>query len=143
GYGLTRRRCLPTIDAMAAHLAYRHWTRKEYDRLIELGVIHPDERIELIGGQMIVAEPKGSPHETSIGLTADVLRMAFGPGWVVRAQASVALDDESEPEPDVIVVPGRQRDYSREHPKRPALVVEVSDSTVSFDRRYKGSLYAR
>src|SRR5437870_13903595 len=100
-----------TIGPMATSLVYRRWTRNEYDRLIELGIIHPDERIELIGGQMIVAEPKGSPHETSIGLTADVLRMAFGPGWVVRAQASVALDDESEPEPAVIVLPGPQRDY--------------------------------
>jgi Uma2 family endonuclease len=72
----------------------------------QLGVLHEDEPIELIGGQMVVAEPKGSPHETAVGLTADVLRAAFGLGWVVREGSPIALDDESEPEPDVIVVPG-------------------------------------
>jgi Uma2 family endonuclease len=121
----------------------RHWTRKEYDRLIELGVLHEDERIELIGGQMIVAEPKGTPHSTSVALTADVLRVAFGVGWLVRQQDPVALDDDSEPEPDIVVVPGTPRDYLGEHPRRPALVVEVSESSLRFDRSYKGSVYAR
>jgi Uma2 family endonuclease len=121
----------------------RHWTRKEYEHLVELGVLHEDEPIELIGGHMIVAEPKNSAHATAIGLTADALRTAFGPGWVVRQQDPVALDDESEPEPDVIVVPGRIRDYRHAHPARPSLIVEVADSSISFDRRYKGSLYAR
>jgi Uma2 family endonuclease len=121
----------------------RRWTRKEYDRLIELGVLHEDERIELLGGQMIVAEPKGSPHSAAIGLTADALRLAFGQGWVVRVQDPVALDDESEPEPDVVVAAGAHRDYRAEHPSRAALLVEVAESTLAFDRRYKGSLYAR
>jgi Uma2 family endonuclease len=121
----------------------RHWTRKEYEHLVELGVLHEDEPIELIGGQMVVAEPKNSPHATAGGLTADALRSAFGSGWVVREQDPVALDDESEPEPDVAVVPGRIRDYSRAHPAQPALIVEVADSSIAFARRYKGSLYAR
>jgi Uma2 family endonuclease len=55
----------------------------------------------------------------------------------------VALDDESEPEPDVALVPGRVRDYHREHPARPVLVVEVAESSLLLDRRHKGSLYAR
>jgi len=61
----------------------------------------------------------------------------------VRLQDPVALDDESEPEPDVVVVPGGPRDYGSEHPSRTALLVEVAESTLAFDRRYKGSLYAR
>ena len=121
----------------------RPWTRKEYDRLVELGVLQEDEPVELIGGQMIVAEPKGSPHMTALGLTADALRLAFGARWVVREQAPIALDDDSEPEPDIIVVPGRQRDYRAEHPSRPALLVEIADSSISFDRHHKGSVYAR
>jgi len=128
---------------MAMLPVYRHWTREEYDRLVELGLLHEDEPIELIGGQMIVAEPKGSPHQTAIGLTAEALRAAFGPGWVVREQSPIALDDESEPEPDVFVVPGQQRDYRAEHPSRPVLIVEVAESSLAFDRRYKGSVYAR
>jgi Uma2 family endonuclease len=141
---LTVSHLAPTIEPMATQpLRTRPWTRKEYDRLVELGILHEDEPVELIGGQMIVAEPKGSPHMTSLGLTADALRIACGTGWVVREQAPVALDDESEPEPDVIVVPGRHRDYRTGHPSRPALVVEIADSSLGFDRRHKGSVYAR
>src|SRR5262249_35448824 len=95
------------------------------------------------GGQLIVAEPKGSPHQTAIGLAAEALRVGFGPGWSVRVQGPVALDDESEPEPDVVVVPGGPRDYVAEHPSRPTLLVEVAESSLAFDRRHKGSLYAR
>jgi len=120
----------------------RHWTRKEYDELIKSGFFDEDEPIELLGGQLIVAEPKGSPHSTA-ALTVEALRMAFGPGWLVRVQDPVALDAESEPEPDVAVVPGLPRDYLAEHPARPALLVEVAESSLAFDRGHKGSLYAR
>ena len=92
---------------------------------------------------MIVAEPKIAPHPTAVGLTADALSAAFGPGWLVRQQDPIALDDESEPEPDVAVVPGGRRDYRAEHPSRPVLVVEVAESSLRFDRRHKGSVYAR
>lgn len=121
----------------------RHWTRKEYDQLIKIGFFQEDEPIELLGGQLIVAEPKGTPHSTAIALTVEALRVAFGPGWLVRVQDPVALDDESEPEPDVVVVPGRPRDYLPEHPVRPTVLVEVAESSLSFDRAHKGSLYAR
>jgi Uma2 family endonuclease len=88
----------------------RHWTRKEYDELIKSGFFVEDEPIELLGGQLIVAEPKGSPHSTAVALTVEALRAAFGSGWLVRVQDPIALDAESEPEPDVAVVPGRARD---------------------------------
>jgi Uma2 family endonuclease len=121
----------------------RHWTRAEYDRLVETGVLRPGEPVELLGGELIVSEPQGSAHFTAIGLVEDALRAAFGPGWLVRAQGPVALDDESEPEPDIAVAPGGRRDYSREHPSRPILVVEVAEASLAFDREHKGSLYAR
>jgi Uma2 family endonuclease len=121
----------------------RRWTRVEYERLVDIGVVREDEPVELLGGQMIVAEPKGSRHSTAVGLTADALRAAFGVGWVVRVHDPVALDDESEPEPDVVVVPGHHRTYLERHPIHPALVVEVADRSLAFDRRFKSSLYAR
>ena len=120
-----------------------HWTRVEYDRLIETGFFQPGDPIELLGGQLIVAEPQGSSHFAAIRATEEALRVAFGPGWEVRTQGPVALDDESEPEPDVAVVPGSFRDYAGEHPSRPVLVVEVSESSLSLDRHHKESLYAR
>lgn len=121
----------------------RRWTRDEYERLGELGIFGPDEPIELIGGELIVSEPKGSPHETAVGLAEDALRAAFGSGWVVRVGSPIALDDESEPEPDVAVVPGQRRDYREAHPTRPVLVVEVAETSLALDRDHKGSLYAR
>jgi Uma2 family endonuclease len=121
----------------------RRWTRVEYDRLVDFDILKEDEPVELLGGQMIVAEPKGSRHATAVGLTADALRAAFGAGWVIRVQDPVALDDESEPEPDVVVVPGHYRAYLEAHPARPVLVVEVAERSLAFDRRFKSSLYAR
>jgi len=121
----------------------RRWTRKEYDRLIEIGFLDEDEPVELVGGQLIVAEPKGTGHSVAIELAAEALRKAFGAGWTVRVQDPIAPDDESEPEPDLAVVPGSPREYLATHPSRPALVLEVSDSSLAFDRRDKGSLYAR
>ncbi|MBI1734171.1 MAG: Uma2 family endonuclease [Candidatus Rokubacteria bacterium] len=121
----------------------RRWTRAEYDRLIAIGVFRADEAVELLGGELVVAEPQGSAHFTAIGLVEDALRAALGTGWLVRSQGPIALDDESEPEPDVAVAPGTRRDYAGAHPARPVLVVEVSDSSLGLDRDYKGSLYAR
>ena len=121
----------------------RQWTRAEYDRLIEIGVFHPRDAVELLGGEIIVAEPQNSPHYTAIGLAEEALRLAFGPGWLIRTQGPIALDAQSEPEPDVAVASGSLRDYSHEHPARPVLIVEVAVSSLSLDRNHKGSLYAR
>ena len=121
----------------------RYWTRREYDVLIEKGFFRTGDKVELLGGQLMVAEPQGSRHAATVSLVADVLRAAFGSGWYVMAQLPVALDDESEPEPDVAVVPGAAREYWDAHPSRPVLVVEVADSSVDLDREHKASLYAR
>ena len=121
----------------------RRWKRIEYDRLIETGFFQPGDPVELVGGQLIVAEPQGSGHFAAIRAVEEALRAAFGVGWDVRGQGPVALDEESEPEPDVAVVPGSFRDYVAAHPSRPVLVVEVSESSLALDRHHKGSLYAR
>jgi Uma2 family endonuclease len=106
-------------------------------------VFRPGERLELLAGHLVVSEPQGSLHSTAIGLVEDALRGCFGSGWHVRVQMPIALDDESEPEPDVAVVPGGRRDYELAHPERPALVVEVSESSLVDDRGAKAALYAR
>lgn len=121
----------------------RRWKRVEYERLIETGFFQPGDPVELVGGQLIVAEPQGSGHFAAIRAVEEALRAAFGVGWDVRGQGPVALDEESEPEPDVAVVPGNFRDYVAAHPSRPVLVVEVSESSLALDRHHKGSLYAR
>jgi Uma2 family endonuclease len=126
-----------------APLTVRRWKRVEYERLADLGAFDSGDPVELIGGQLIVAEPKGSDHATAVGMADDALRSALPAGWIVRGQDPVALDDESAPEPDLAVVRGSRADYRHAHPARPALIIEVSESSLRFDRIEKGSLYAR
>src|SRR6266436_11664 len=126
-----------------ADVKTRRWKRVEYERLIESGFFQPGDPIELVGGQLIVAEPQGSSHFAAIRAVEEALRATFGSGWEVRAQGPIALDEESEPEPDVAVVPGTFRDYVIGHPSQPVLVVEVSESSLALDREHKGSVYAR
>ncbi|HYR74142.1 MAG TPA: Uma2 family endonuclease [Candidatus Acidoferrum sp.] len=121
----------------------KRWTRLEYDRLIEKGVFGTEDRIELLGGALVVREPQGSPHAMGIRMAEEALRRVFAAGWDVRGQLPVALDDDSEPEPDISVVPGSFRDYRHGHPPRAVLIVEVAESSLSLDRALKGSLYAR
>jgi Uma2 family endonuclease len=120
----------------------KHWRRVEYERLVDLGVFE-GEPLELIGGQLIVAEPKVPAHATAVGMAGDAMRAALRPGWIVRMQNPLSLDDESVPEPDVAVVRGSHADYRHAHPARAALIVEVAESSLAFDRVQKGSLYAR
>lgn len=119
-----------------------HWKRSEYEQLVDLGLFH-DKPIELIGGQLMVAEPQGSYHANAISVAEDALRAILPRGWLVRSQMPVALDEESEPEPDVTVVQGSRADLWNAHPARLSLVVEVAESSLAFDRDEKGSLYAR
>ncbi len=127
---------------MQSPLTVRRWTRDEYERLVDFGVFQRDP-VELIGGQLIVAEPQGSYHATAVGAADDALRAILPPGRIVRTQMPIALDEESAPEPDLAVVRGTRGDYRASHPARPALVLEVADSSLDFDRQHKGSLYAR
>jgi Uma2 family endonuclease len=121
----------------------RRWKRVEYDRMIECGIFRPDERLELIGGLLVLKEPQNPSHANTTRRVAAALRRAFGSGWIVEAGSPIALDDDSEPEPDVSVVAGAPDDYETAHPARPVLVVEVSSSRLGFDRGRKASLYAR
>jgi Uma2 family endonuclease len=143
----------PTIDRRRAPgyaavmkqapLTLRRWRRVEYERLVDLGAFEDGEPVELIGGQLIVAEPKGSEHATGVEMASDALRAALPAGWIVRGQNPISLDDESAPEPDIAVVRGSLADYRHAHPARPALIIEVAETSLGFDRVEKGSLYAR
>ena len=121
----------------------RRWTRREYSRLIDVGVLHEDDPIELLEGRLVVAEPQHTPHATAIDLAGEALRQAFGAGWRVRIQLPLGLGPDSEPEPDVAVVRGDARDFLADHPATAALVVEVSDAGLELDRRLKARIYAR
>ena len=125
-----------------APLTLKRWGRVEYERLVDFGVFE-GEPLELIGGQLMVAEPKGSEHAAAVDMAYVALLSAIPAGWTVRGQNPLALDDESAPEPDLAVVRGSAADFRHAHPTLPVLVIEVAESSLQFDRVTKGSLYAR
>lgn len=95
----------------------RRWTREEYQRLADVGLLGPDERVELIEGEIVEAPPQLSRHATGVCLANDALRAAVGTGFIVRVQLPLALGQYSQPEPDVAVVVGAPRASSRRIPR--------------------------
>jgi Uma2 family endonuclease len=120
----------------------RRWSKAEYYRLGELGFF-PGERVELIEGRIMVLSPQNPQHASHVDHIADVLRNAFGAGYRVRLQMPIDLGQTTEPEPDIVVVAGTSAQFLNAHPTSADLIVEVSDTTLSYDRRRKGGLYAR
>ena len=127
-------------DAAICH--YR-LSRTEYDRAVEAGAFDPEARLELINGELHAMTPQGSRHATGVGRVTKALWGALGAGFHVRVQVPLAVDDYSEPEPDVAVVAGTVDDYENAHPTTAVLVVEVADDSLHQDRTVKQRLYAR
>lgn len=120
----------------------RRWTRQEYERFVEMGIFAPDERVELINGKVVEMAPQTSRHATAVTLVSRALSNVFGEGYVMRVQLPLAATAASEPEPDVAIVRGSPRDYLQAHPTSAVLVVEVSDTTLEYDRTTKAAIYA-
>jgi Uma2 family endonuclease len=132
----------PSVSASGS-VSRRLLTRHEFELGGRTGVFGPEERLELIGGEIVrKVAPQRPLHATGTALVQNALNRGFCLGFDVRVQLPLALGLMHEPEPDVAVVPGSIRDYEREHPTGAVLVVEVSDSTLAFDRTVKASLYA-
>lgn len=117
--------------------------RVRYDQMIEAGLFDSDDKVELLDGLLVAKEPHSALHSAAVMAAHGVLQRAFGPRYHVRIGGPVALDEMSEPEPDLSVVPGGPWDYRTAHPERPVLMVEVSLSSRTKDRLWKGGLYAR
>jgi len=132
------------VEEMASQTVQtRRWTVKEYDRMVAAGVFHPEERLELLQGEIIPMTPQGSGHAAGVRLLEEALRKVFTAGFDVRTQMPLALEPDSEPEPDVAVVVGAPRDYRNDHPRRAVLVAEVADGTLPYDRERKALIYAQ
>jgi Uma2 family endonuclease len=121
----------------------RRWTREEYERLVEQGFFHPEDRLELVEGIIYEMTPQSSFHSTGIRFAESALRPVFVAGFDIRAQMPLALGFDSEPEPDIAVVLGTARDYLHSHPTSAVLIVEIADSSLLHDRKRKSRLYAR
>ena len=115
------------------------WTREEYHALGKLGLFN-GRRVEFINGEIFEMSPKGWPHVVGCRKTAEILEKAFaGIGWVARQEPLGTVD--SEPEPDVSVLPGRFEEYT-DHPTTALLIVEIADTSLDHDTTIKAKLYA-
>ncbi|MEG4799156.1 Uma2 family endonuclease [Microcoleus sp. ARI1-B5] len=128
-----------------APFTLRKWTVKEYQKLGEMGFFHPEERVELISGNIIKMSAKGTAHTSATRRTATLLRDLLENLAAVYTQDPIALDDNSEPEPDIAVVRIDPFDYATHHPtpSEVYLIIEVADSSLAYDREIKAQIYAR
>lgn len=123
----------------------KSWTVQDYHRMSEMGILDPNERTELIAGQITLMVAKGTPHVITLQLLASGLLGQIGTTALIRTQDPIHLDDSSEPEPDLVIVRGEILDYIDRHPQPTDihLLVEVADSTLSYDCQVKDKVYAK
>jgi Uma2 family endonuclease len=123
----------------------RRWTRGEYYRLAEAGILGCDEKVELLDGEIYpTMSPQSRRHARAIALTEEVIGRAFGQGYYVQLQMPILAAEDSEPEPDVAVVKGTWEDYE-DHPtgNDVVLVIEIAETSLQKDRILKSPAYAR
>ena len=116
-------------------------TRERYWQLVGEGVIDPDERIELLEGVIVAMVPQNPPHAFTTTTLTRLLSAALGPGATLRVQLPFDIGEFSTPEPDFAVVEPIR--YTKAHPDRAFLIIEVADSSLKIDRDEKLELYAR
>lgn len=120
---------------------YFRWTKKEYHQLAELGMFE-GRRTEFLEGEIIEMPTMNSPHATGLSLTDTAMREVFGREFTIRNQMPLDFGENFEAVPDIAIVRGNPRDFLIAHPKTADLVIEISDTTLSYDRNRKASLYA-
>jgi Uma2 family endonuclease len=118
---------------------------KEYYRIAESGVLHPDARVELLDGRIIDMSPIGPFHGEVTTYLTEVFAAASKGRWRTRAQNSLRLDEHSEPQPDLVLAKPIAETYRKRHPRPDEvfLLIEVSDTTLEFDQDQKLPAYGR
>jgi Uma2 family endonuclease len=131
----------PVLDiAQLAPERLRPLRRSEYEQLVEAGAF-TDERLELLEGVLVTMSPQGSEHADVVSRLGMLLIRKVGGRALVRQHSPFAASDDSEPEPDLAVVP--PGDYRRAHPTQAFLLIEVAESSLRKDSTIKAELYAR
>ncbi len=123
----------------------RLWNVADFHRMGKTGFLHPESRLELIEGELFEMAPIGSFHAGTVSILTRLLMQAVANSAIVNIQSPVVLSDCSEPQPDILLLRPRADYYLHKNPlaQDVLLLVEVSDSTVQFDRKTKVPLYAR
>jgi len=122
----------------------RQFTVDEYYRMGEAGVFGEDDQVELLDGRIYTMSPIGSEHAACVDRLTKLFVLWSGEEVIVRVQNPVRLDERSEPEPDLALLAPQDDGYAAQHPRPDdvVLVVEVADTSLSFDRDVKLPLYA-
>ena len=139
---------MSTLIAESQSLKFplRHrWTVAEYHRMAEVGLLNEDSRVELIDGEIIEMAPIGSPHGGEVKYLNNKLVSALHDKVIVSVQDPIVLGDHEEPQPDIALLRWRDDYYTIAHPHAEdiLLIIEVSDSTLRYDRDVKVPLYAK
>lgn len=121
------------------------FTAEQFQRMGEAGIFGAEDRIELIDGELIDMAPIGSAHGFAVSQLATALVRAVPAEVMVWTQSSTVLGLYSMPQPDLALLRPREESYARAHPRAHdlLLLVEVSDTTLAYDRGRKLALYAR
>lgn len=124
--------------------ARRIWTAAEYHRMAEVGILHEDDRVELIDGEIVEISPIGSRHAACVNRLSKLLERRIGDTTIVQTQSPIRLNDASEPQPDMAVLRLRADYYTDALPTPPdvLLVIEVADTSLSYDQHVKLPRYA-
>jgi len=125
--------------------ALHRFSAEEYHRLVEVGILASKDRVELIDGAIHDMSPIGPLHGGVVNRLIRFFGNKAKNRWIISAQNPVGLDKFSEPQPDVVLLKPAPDDYVSHHPAPDDvyLLIEVSDSTLDFDRGKKLRLYAR
>lgn len=120
------------------------WTVEEYLALCEAGFIRPEDRVELLEGEIIEKMGQDFPHFDGVRLLIEALQGVLGKEFDVNARLPIRTSS-SVPEPDVMVLKGRARDFVGRYPnvEEVLLVAEVANTTLASDRERKSRIYAR
>ncbi len=130
---------------MTVQLLRKKFSVGQYHQMIESGILTDQDRIELIQGELIEMSPIGRQHAACVDRVTELLIRKLGQRAIVRVQNPIQLSDTSEPQPDFAILQRRSDFYAEGHPQPNDIfaLVEVSDSTVEFDRTVKVPLYAQ
>ncbi len=122
----------------------KRFTITEYHRLVKLGFFGEDDRVELIKGEILLMVAKGKSHSVCNTRLYRELFKLVGDKVTLRGQEPITILDDSEPEPDLVIVQNRDDDYLGNHPASSdiLLLVEISDSSLKYDQEIKSPLYA-
>lgn len=129
---------------MRSEISRKRFPTRDYYKMAEVGILGANDRVELIDGQVVEMSPNGPRHAATVYAFDSVLKNALGIRAMVRVQLPVHIDEYNEPEPDIAIVVPRDDRYVGAHPTpgEVVLLVEVSESTLAFDRDVKAPLYA-